>query len=332
MKFNYFFNSLYLLTNKTQMKMKKTQSLKLMLLGLFALVSGSASAKVGEVFSDGMFIYQELEGNGAKIIAINDENGLVVIPDKCHNNFDIVAGTTQGKELSVVALDDEWYAQVKVQLIKVVNGVETNYGSPMATLDLTSDAAPAFELDILATQLKTISTEAIQPLNKKITKFVVAENAGLTNIPDFAFANCKVTVVANEQAAGIQAAIDNLTNQIKLAEIAIASEPGYWVLNGKYVVNNSIVYYAGEDADGKAILVILGEEAGKDPEGQTPAATEKPVYKLLRINPDGTTSAYKDADNKDVVARPNSVGDKLVYNTQTVASRTEQGNEQKELK
>ena len=144
------------------MKMKKTQSLKLMLLGLFALVSGSASAKVGEVFSDGMFIYQELEGNGAKIIAINDENGLVVIPDKCHNNFDIVAGTTQGKELSVVALDDEWYAQVKVQLIKVVNGVETNYGSPMATLDLTSDAAPAFELDILATQLKTISTEAIR--------------------------------------------------------------------------------------------------------------------------------------------------------------------------
>ena len=88
MKFNYFFNSLYLLTNKTQMKMKKTQSLKLMLLGLMASVSTSAWAAVGDVFtygpSDGsaaVLFYEQTSETDAKVVGvstINPANGMVV--------------------------------------------------------------------------------------------------------------------------------------------------------------------------------------------------------------------------------------------------------------
>ena len=59
MKFNYFFNSLYLLTNKTQMKMKKTFNLKLMLLGLMTLCSTNIWAQYTAV--DG--VVYELSGD-----------------------------------------------------------------------------------------------------------------------------------------------------------------------------------------------------------------------------------------------------------------------------
>ena len=179
MKFNYFFNSLYLLTNKTQMKMKKTQSLKLMLLGLMASVSTSALAHVGDIFTDKNLVCKELAGEKAMVLGYANAptNGMTVtIPDQVTN------GSDGNKTLFVSSLADDWFQGGYIAWVR--DNVILDMGTNRPAL-----TGYTFALKIEASELKSLKTQQIQPLNGNITQFIVTQNAGLKGIPAYAFAN-----------------------------------------------------------------------------------------------------------------------------------------------
>ncbi len=301
MKFNYFFNSLYLLTNKTQMKMKKTQSLKLMLLGLMASVSTSALAAVGDVFDYGSgagsyLFYEELADGNAKVIGIKSIGtaGTIIIPTTCENSW------TGGTSLNVVAVDDDWAGKTKVVLTHYdVNGNVIGTPVEKETFDL-NDLANPITLQIDAAGLTTIGTDALFTLNPWIKKFVVSAGAGLANIPDYAFINGKKTIDTDAEAIGD-----------KQAEIAELQD----IINGnkKVIVNGKIgdkQVYEGIQATGTPSnwvghVFILGDEVVGNDIDKQPVGS--PLYDVYEVQSDG--SLHKTS----VQARPrNSNPDQLV--------------------
>ena len=310
MKFNYFFNSLYLLTNKTQMKMKKTQSLKLMLLGLMASVGTSAWAAVGDVFtygpSDGsaaVLFYEQTSETDAKVVGvstINPANGMVVIPDKCLNTLD------EFKSLTVTAIDDNWAGKTTVQVKHYnLDGTITNF-SEQPAWDFVQKNIP-ITLQIEAKSLYYVGTDALQSLTPWIETFIVSPNAGLKAIPEYAFLNAKrTTSVDPADAAAQQEIIDGLTKAIEAKNNEINGyDTKLWVdgklteapAEGKY--EGKQVYLVIADNEGKELTAasnpswfyaIVGDKA-TDAQGNVLKDKDgKELYKLIRVYTDGGTA------------------------------------------
>jgi hypothetical protein len=270
MKFNYFFNSLYLLTNKTQMKMKKTQSLKLMLLGLLALGSMSVQAKVKDIFTSDMLVLEQTSNTECKVLAVADYvDGTIVIPDKVKNSFD------KNMELSVSALDDNWFCGGEITLKRTTpEGVTEPAGSAVAKNLIDGGT---FALKLEASKLTTLNTRQIAMVNNKITQFIVTANSGLTAIPHDAFhAN---TYVVDQTATQKlkdkeQAKIDAAQEHLDGLDEAAVKEGKY---NGKQVYTKKNKYY------------VLGDPL------EEADACESQLKQLLEVKADGTTAVVKNA-------------------------------------
>ena len=294
------------------MKMKKTQSLKLMLLGLFASVSTSALAAVGDVFqyapsndgSSATLFFEQTSETTAKVIGvqtINAANGMVIIPDKCLNTMDGY------KSLDVTEIDDNWAGKTVV-VIKHQNldGSWTEY-----------PAQPAFDfenydgtitLDIQATKLYYVGTDALQSLTPWIEKFIVSPNAGLKAIPRFAFLNAERTVsVDPDDAADQQEYIDGLIKAIEAKNNEINGYDTNGVKDGKTTeavgkkeYEGKQVYLVKADNQGKnytdqqSFYAIVGDKA-TDAQGNVLTDKDgKELYKLIQIISSG---GYREIGN-----------------------------------
>ena len=203
------------------MKMKKTQSLKLMLLGLFALVSGSAFAAVGDIFvsgdnAGGQLYYEQIAAKGAKLIGVQTvgQGGNIIIPTKAINTW-----MNKGNDLDVIEVADDWSVATQIVLQKVDANGNVIEEIPMGKSKALTDYDGTIKLQIEAENLLTISTKALQSLNGKISKFVVSADAGLTAIPDYAFFNgVETTPLENE---GVANAIKALEKQKALIDLRI---------------------------------------------------------------------------------------------------------------
>ena len=167
------------------MKMKKTQSLKLMLVGLLCSMGMSAFAGNGDVFTDKRLVLQEQGGAATVMGVLSTDNGVVVIPDKVTNYDEI--------EIPVVAISPDWYKTTSIVLKKddeVVSEKSLPGLKNMTFHTLKIDASGLTDLGF--------PTECIQPLNGKIVNFEVTANCTkLTTIPDYAFANIPYKDVDN---------------------------------------------------------------------------------------------------------------------------------------
>ena len=107
------------------MKMKKTQSLKLMLVGLLCSMGVSAFAANGDVFTSKNLVLLQSGENNAKVIGVASysDGGWVIIPDEVQNDF------ANGKTLKVNGLADDWYAGGEIVLKKegVLGNEPTEY-------------------------------------------------------------------------------------------------------------------------------------------------------------------------------------------------------------
>ena len=188
MKFNYFFNSLYLLTNKTQMKMKKTFSLKLMLLGLL-IGFGSMTAFAGDFFTNGGFVFEKVPG-GVKVAGVTklSTTGVLTIGTNYKDSQD----PDDENGYNVVAIADNWYNPGK--LIWIDSDGTRHEANGIDLRDKT------FVLKIDAKELTSINTAALQPLNGSITQFIVTTDAGLKGVPAYAFANVPMMTVDNKDS------------------------------------------------------------------------------------------------------------------------------------
>ncbi len=261
------------------MKMKKTQSLKLMLLGLLALGSTSASAKVGDIFADGKLICKEVAG-GAQVLgyaSVMNNGKTVVIPDKVYNDFD------EDKELSIIDISDTWYKGGFIAY--VVDNVIQAQGATTPTLTDYN-----FILKIEAKSLENIRTDAIQPLNGNITQFIVTQDAGLKGIPAFAFANVPTKEIDN---TGSQEYIDAKEKYEALKALVDGSVEDYTipvVVKGAYDLDGDYkgkqVYrllYDNTDqkyADDVIVYGILSDVAGN--------ATGS--FQIFRVNKNGSVT------------------------------------------
>ena len=221
MKFNYFFNSLYLLTNKTQMKMKKTQSLKLMLLGLFAAVSTGAWAQ----FTAEKGVVYDISGAKAKVVGV-----LANLPDGEFGDGRYLAGTKSIQIEDVIAgkkvdaLDKDWknagsFATTPQQgqagtnqdpadpnlndgsqwvVTPGTNGTAPTGQSVYTTVDATQISA--VELVFRASEITEISYDDIKGLH--VAGFILGGTSGITVIPDDLFAPVRfVNQIPNQAKA-----------------------------------------------------------------------------------------------------------------------------------
>ena len=157
------------------MKMKKTQSLKLMLVGLLCSMGMSSWAADGDIFTDKKLVLQEVDGK-AQVIAVASHNGTIVIPDEVQNSFD------NDRTLKVSRIQQGWWAGG--QLVLKRDGGQEIAGSTVAVNLLNGGG---FILKIEATQLYDITMQEIVPVNGKITQFIVDPAAGLNMLPEHAF-------------------------------------------------------------------------------------------------------------------------------------------------
>ena len=258
------------------MKMKKTQSLKLMLVGLLCSMGMSAWAANGDIFTDKKLVLQEVNGK-AQVIAVASHNGTIVIPDEVQNSFD------NDKTLKVSRIQQGWWAGG--QLVLKRDGGQEIAGSTVAKNLLNGGG---FILKIEATQLYDITMQEIVPVNGKITQFIVDAAAGLNMLPEHAFQKNQ-TVVDEVKTAANQAAHDAA---VAKAEAALAGkdEEVCFIKDGQY--DGKQVYTAG----GKYYI-----------QGETAEATygDKTWNEVLEITVDGETEAT------EYVSRINSNNGKM---------------------
>ena len=266
MKFNYFFNSLYLLTNKTQMKMKKTQSLKLMLLGLMALVSGSAWAQYTAV--DKVVYGLNATQDGAVVLGV-----LSSLPDGEFGGDKAIqiadAVTIKGTEYKVVDFDANWKKAGKFTCdpVQGTAGSTTNPADPgltdgsewvvtpgqgatapsAASVYTTVDAtqvAPTVELVLRASKLTEITRDDIDGL--PIAAFIIGKDSGIEEIPENLFAATQMVREENPENAANKAAWD-------AAQAVIEGYNEYFITDGVY--DGKVVYVSkkrvGLQANGK---------------------------------------------------------------------------------
>ena len=202
------------------MKMKKTQSLKLMLVGLLCSMGMSAWAANGDIFTDKKLVLQEVNGK-AQVIAVASHNGTIVIPDEVQNSFD------NDKTLKVSRIQQGWW-QGGTLVLKREGGQEFAGSTPAVNL-LNGGG---FILKIEATQLYDITMQEIVPVNGKITQFIVDAAAGLNMLPEHAFQKNK-TIVDEAATAANQAAHDAA---VAAAEAALngGDEEVCYIREGKF--------------------------------------------------------------------------------------------------
>jgi len=269
------------------MKMKKTQSLKLMLLGLMSLVSTSALAAVGDIFewgandgAGGVLYYEEITG-GAKVIGVKTvgENGLIVIPTECKNNW-----YSPYAALNVIALDDNWFAKTQIVLKKMAADGTVLVERPMGQSASLNDYDGLLTLQIDAAKLTKIGTDALQPLNKKIKKFVVSATAGLTAIPEYAFINGTKTTPTDDEAIA--------DKQAEIAELLALINGTKRVIKGGMYGDKPV--FKGSTADFNPAItgrwaneyLFLGDEVvGNDNDGN-----ESPLYEVFLVDSKGKVS------------------------------------------
>ena len=229
MKFNYFFNSLYLLTNKTQMKMKKTQSLKLMLLGLVACFS---STNVWAQYTASNGVVYDTSGEKAKVVAISS----TALDATTKKAYILIADEIAGKKVNEI--DENWLDPTKnpnypfqnasgsigtsttttpgaVSNVTVTtpNGSTTVEQFNVADLEALKDYTIKFEYE--AAEITTIERAKIDPIIPQIYHFGIYKKSGITVIPEYLFANKTTKNTAAADAAAAQAVTDKATAQGK---------------------------------------------------------------------------------------------------------------------
>ena len=244
------------------MKMKKTQSLKLMLVGLLCSMGMSAWAADGDIFTDKKLVLQE-KGGFAQVIAVASHDGTIVIPDEVKNDFD------NDKVLKINKLAEGWWAGG--QLVLKRDGGQEIAGSTVAKNLLDGGL---FTLKLEATKLTSIAMKEIIPVNSKISSFIVDPAAGLNMLPEHAFQKNK-TIIDEAKTAANQAAHDlavtNAENALKGKDEEVC-----YIEEGK--LGTQQVYTAGD-----SYYVIGTEAAGTDFAGKT-------IYDLFLIDEDGTVA------------------------------------------
>ena len=244
------------------MKMKKTQSLKLMLVGLLCSMGMSAWAADGDIFTDKKLVLQE-KGGFAEVIAVASHNGTIVIPDEVQNSFD------NDKTLKVKRLQQGWWAGG--QLVLKRDGGQEIAGSTVAKNLLDGGM---FTLKLEATKLTDIAMQEIIPVNSKIQQFIVDPAAGLNMLPEHAFQKNKWVI----DQAKTQANKTAWDTAVAKAEDALKGkdEEVCYIKGG--LLGTQQVY-----TDGESYYVIGTEAAGTDFAGKT-------IYDLFLIDEDGTVA------------------------------------------
>ena len=264
------------------MKMKKTQSLKLMLVGLLCSMGMSSWAAVGDIFTSDMLVLKQTSDTECMVIAVADYGDApdytIVIPDKVKNSFD------KDKELYVSALDDNWFCGGNIALIRHTPEGEDQVAGSAVAENLLDKNAPSFALKLEATRLTKLNTYQIAMVNSKIKKFIVTATSGLTEIPDHAFH--KNTYVVDETATQKakdekQKDIDAAQDHLDGLDVAVIKDGKY---NGKQVYTKKNKYYVLGDAVDPAEADDCGEQ----------------LYQVLQVKADGTTAVVK---NKKVRAK-----------------------------
>ena len=262
------------------MKMKKTQSLKLMLVGLLCSMGMSAWAANGDIFTDKKLVLQEVNGK-AQVIAVASHNGTIVIPDEVKNDFD------NDKTLKVSRIQQGWW-QGGTLVLKRDGGQEI--AGSTAAVNLLNGGG--FILKIEATQLYDITMQEIVPVNSKITQFIVDAAAGLNMLPEHAFQKNK-TIVDEAATAANQAAHD--------AAVAAAEA----ALNGG---DEEVCYIKAGKFDGKQVYLVEGKYYILGAK-QAEKILGNVVYAVLEINEEG------EAVETDITnARISSGGNMGFYN------------------
>lgn len=240
------------------MKMKKTQSLKLILVGLLCSMGMSAWAANGDIFTDKKLVLQEVNGK-AQVIAVASHNGTIVIPDEVQNSFD------NDKTLKVSRIQQGWW-QGGTLVLKRDGGQEI--AGSTAAVNLLNGGG--FILKIEATQLYDITMQEIVPVNSKITQFIVDAAAGLNMLPEHAFQKNK-TIVDEAATAANQAAHD----------VAVAKAEA--ALNGG---DEEVCYIKEGKFDGKQVYLVDGKHYILGAK-QAEKILGNAVYAVLEINEEG---------------------------------------------
>ncbi len=261
------------------MKMKKTLSLKLMLLGLLATVSTSALAYVGDVFTSKNLVCKELAGNKAQVLgyAAVPSNGMtVVIPDQVLN------GNDNDKPLYVSSLSDDWFLGGYIAWVRDNVTQEQGTNRPALT-------GYTFALKIEASALESLKTNQIQPLNGNITQFIVTTTAGLKGVPAYAFAHVPMKTVDNKDSQEYKDAKEKYDALKALVDGSVEDytipvfENGVITLDGAYKGKKVFVLKKDEtDTDvTETIYVVLSDtEKGSDTSGQ--------LYQIVKVNKSGS--------------------------------------------
>ncbi|MBQ7157437.1 MAG: leucine-rich repeat protein [Bacteroidaceae bacterium] len=253
--------------------MKKTQSLKLMLLGLMATVSTSALAYVGDVFTSKNLVCKELAGNKAQVLgyAAVPSNGMtVVIPDQVLN------GNDNDKPLYVSSLSDDWFLGGYIAWVR--DNVIQQQGTNRPAL-----TGYTFALKIEASALESLKTNQIQPLNGNITQFIVTTTAGLKGVPAYAFAHVPMQTVDNTDSDEYK----ELAKQIEDYETLLATQS----LEDKLacVVENGVYQGPVEKYKGFKVYNLLVNSQGNQID-QSSADAKRSV--ILDTTVEGTADAY----------------------------------------
>ena len=222
------------------MKMKKTQSLKLMLLGLFALVSTGAwaqtyTAKDGVVYAE-YAAYAEVVGVIESALPAWDTDGKqITIPDEV-DGLKVTAFASGWTEAG-------WYQNGGEQALPNPTGYQavtdpetgittytnTQSGGSVSYTGYQTTAAADIEAPIYmlirASQITSITCDDVK--NFQIKTFCLGKTSGITVIPENLFAmTTKVRIENPENAANQQAIAD--------AQAIIDGYDEYYITDGQY--------------------------------------------------------------------------------------------------
>jgi hypothetical protein len=247
------------------MKMKKTQSLKLMLLGLFSLVSTGVWAQYA--VQKGV-VYHTVDGKAyvagvIESVLPTEFDGTAIRTVAQVGGVDVVGFESGWKTAQTLSNKPSGNAEVSVDPTETVNadGSVTISWSVNGTVNKTQDVyrtadATAIEGLVLildGAELKEISRNDIDGL--QIAKFIVAKGSGITEIPENLFAmTTKVRIENPENAANQQAIAD--------AQAIIDGYDEYYITDGQY--DGKQVYVRTTNSGNKLYYIVDAEVAVYD--------------------------------------------------------------------
>ncbi len=233
------------------MKMKKTQSLKLMLLGLFALVSGSTLAQTYKAIEGVVYASYPAEGDNPAYATVV---GVVKSALPAYNTTGKKITITDAVDgVNVTAFADgwttgDWYQNgqytalpeaVETAVTDPITGVTTYTNSQVAgstsytgykTNDASDITGPVYML-IRASKMTSIKKADVQEFT--IEKFTLGESCGILAIPDYLFAPMKVITSDTNlgKISNNNSEIEGLTttlNNLQATQNANAEKIDFW--------------------------------------------------------------------------------------------------------